>query len=273
MRRHDSLAGNPKMKDQQQGRTWDKKPWVFLVLLPILIGIVMTLFDVLVEYVVAMPLEDEPPIVIVASLWSFFCRVALFSAGVLVLFSLIKSVVQKSGRARWSARWEWITGLSFRFPVTTRKQRVAVARTAAEQRRDLKRLKFDEGYAIRSAEVAAERAAVQTPVWEIRPNEQRGQFHYYLYNYGSRVTRAWLTAPGEHFDFEGFDPRFTDPFEGQHGGGFSGRYFSGQPTDRGMAEGVDFIIHWVDKNGDPQEEVKRVAPGLLKRSVPAEAGD
>lgn len=273
MRRHDSQTMNPKVNDKEQGLTWHENPWVVLVVLPLLIGIGIAVFSVLFEYLVAKPLEDEPPIVILTSLWSLFWRAALCAAGFIVLLLLIKSAVQESGRARWSARRKWITGLSFRFPITTRKQRLALARTAAEQRRDLKRLKFDEGYESRSAEVAAERAAVQTPAWEISAKEHGGQVNYYLYNYGSPANRTWLTAPSEYFDLEGYNPRFNDPFTGRHGGGFSGQYFPGQPTERGMAEGVGFTIHWVDQNGDPQKEIRRVAPGLLKRSAAAETGD
>lgn len=258
------------MNDKKQGPAWYKNPWVYIVIAPILVGIGIAIFNVLFEYVVAKPVENEPPIAILARLGSLLRRAAPWVAGVLVLLLLIKSIVQKSGRARWSRRREWITGLSFRFPVTTRKQRLALARTAAEQRRDLKRLKFDEGYGTRSAEVAAERAAVQTPDWEIEPKEHRGQVDYCLYNYGSRVSRVRLTAPSEYFDFEGYAPRFPDPFEGQIGGGYSGKYFPGQPTDKGMRDGVDFTVHWVDENGDPQEEVKRVEPEGLKRAAPAE---
>lgn len=258
--------GSKRVNNKEQDHAWHKNPWVYAVMLPILITIIGVLF----EYIVAKPVENEPT-AILARLWSLLWRSAPWAMGVVVLILLIKSIVQKNGRERWSAGWDWITGLSFQFPVTTRNHRMSLARTAAKQLQTVKQLKFDEGYEKHSAEVAAERAAVQMPDWEIRPSEHQGQVDYYLYNYGARVSRVRLTAPSEYFDFEGFDPRFPDPFEGQVGGGYSGKHFSGEPTDSGMSAGVDFTIRWVDKNGDPQEEVKRVAPERLKRSAVAAA--
>ncbi|WP_163165998.1 hypothetical protein [Arthrobacter sp. Alg241-R88] len=255
------------MNNQKQGRPWYKKSWVYTVILPIFIGVGIAIFGVLFEYVVVKPVENEPPTAIFARIGSLLWRTVPWIVGAVVLLLLIKSIVQKRGRARWAALWDFVTGLRFRAPVTVRKHRWAKARLAAEQQRDAKRLKFDAGYAKRSAEVAAERAAVRKPDWEIRPQEHRGQVNYALYNYAYPVSKVRLTAPSEYFDFGGYDPRFPDPFEGRIGGGFSGKYFEGQPTDNGMSEGVDFTIHYVDENGDPQEDLVTVKPALLKRAA------
>ena len=75
-------------------------------------------------------------------------------------------------------------------------------------------------------------------------------------------------GPSEYFDFGGCAPRFPDPFEGQIGNGYSGKYFEGHPTDKGMSEGVDFTVHYVDENGDPQQQdLVPVKPELLKRAA------
>jgi hypothetical protein len=257
----------PKVNDKKHGQAWYKNPWVYIVVAPLLLSIVGSIVGVLFEYVVAKPVEDQPPIAIVERLWSLLLRIAPWVIALVLLLGLIASVAQDRGRARWAALWDWITGLRFRSPVTKRKQRWDLARTAAEQRRDLKRLKFDEGYAKRDYEVDAERARVRKPDWEIRPNEHRGQVDYALYNYAFPVNKVRLTAPNEYFDFGGYDPRFPDPFEGQIGGGYSGKYFEGQPTDKGMSEGVDFTVHYVDENGDPQKDLVTVKPELLKRAA------
>lgn len=250
------------MDEDSQAKAWYKNPWVYVFIAPA----VITVGGVLFEYVVAKPVENQPPMAILVRFGSLLVRAAPWVIGVILLMWLIKSVVQKSGRAWWARRWEGLAGLRFRDPFTTAKRRRALARREAEQRRDLNRLKFEEGYSKRSAEVDAERASVRKPDWSIEPKEQNGQIHYYLYNYGYRVSKVRLTAPDADFDFEGFPPRFTDPFTGAIGGGYSGKFFEGHPTDKGLCDGVEFTVHWVDELGDPQEDVKRVEPKDLKRS-------
>jgi hypothetical protein len=257
----------PKVNEKKSDKPWYKKSWIYIIGLPLLLSIGGSIVGVLFEYVVAKPVEDQPPTAIFERLASLLLRIAPWVILLVVLLGLIASVAQERGRARWAALWDWITGLKFRSPVTTRKQRRDLARTAAEKQRDLKRLKFDEGYAKRDHEVAAGRARVRKPDWGIRPNEYRGRVDYALYNYAYPVNKVRLTAPSEYFDFGGYAPRFPDPFEGQIGGGYSGKYFEGQPTDKGMNEGVDFTVHYVDENGDPQEDLVPVKPELLKRAA------
>lgn len=170
----------------------------------------------------------------------------IFIAGLLVVSLVIDA---------WYARtWGWLGGLR----VSTAARRAALVQNGRDEVEE---------------RVAAERARVRKPAWEIHPHENRGHVDYTLYNKAYPVTKVQLTAPSEYFDFEGYAPRFPDPFEGQIGGGFSGKYFPGHPTDKGMSEGVDFTVHWVDENGDPQQKVERVEPEHLKRSATATAED
>ena len=105
-------------------------------------------------------------------------------------------------------------------------QRWALARSTAVRQYDSNR----RGYFKRSAEVTAERAVVREPTWWVEAKEPGD---YFLYNGGYAVSDVRLDAPEAEFIFEGPPPIFVGKFGDDSHGGATGKFFGGQPTDRG----------------------------------------
>lgn len=174
---------------------------------------------------------------------------------------LVTSAVRKDGKEWWHRRWSCLTGLRPRAPYTTVNKRMAAARTAAEDRRDFKRRMYEEGFAARSAEVAAERAATRLePTWRVARIEEVEQGEFILYNSGWMVGNVLVDAPRDQFIFDGDPPMFKGDFGSDAPGGSIGKRFYGHPTQKGSAEGVSFSISWTDKNLDKHTRTVRFEP-------------
>lgn len=211
----------------------------------------------MLEYFVFNPGSQESQEALWGRLQPFF-PLGWAVAGTILLLSLLsreqsRTVIVPFGR--------WVTGLKFRLPLTTEKQRT----DNLEARRDSESRKFDLGYEKRSAEVTAERddARLKPPSFSV---ERRDDWHvgeFRLYNRGWMVGNVWLTAPEDEFTFEGDPPVWAGDFGDDLPGGSVGKAFYGLPTEKGLANGVNFTVGWSWRNLDRDSKSLRTEPSRL----------
>lgn len=225
----------------------------YLVVIIIPLGFALT--PVLYEAIVIAPPKDLPPEIVWGRVLESLTVIGIWLMSLLIAVVLLGSIFLSSGRKWWRSCHYWFTGLRPRIPFTTAKQRLATTRMLAENNRDLKRQKYDEGFAVRSAEVAEERRIAPKPSWRI---EQRAYRDFLLYNSGWMVGNVLLDAPKEDFVFEGDPPVFKGNFGDNSHGGSIGKLFFGQPTEKGLAEGINFTVRWRDTNLDEHETTLQV---------------
>lgn len=161
------------------------------------------------------------------SLWAYL----VFVAPALLVASI---VVPPWRRLIWNnvvIGFRWLLAIR---PTTRRK------REALEQ----------NGYNLRSNEVATERSRVGQPIWKIDARDTVGQRNLqFLENTGSEASNVALTTDHELFTLDG-DVFWTGPFTPHGPGRFVSKPFNGAPTERGKKEGVPFHVTWRDSNGD-----------------------
>lgn len=200
------------------------------------------------------PQDNASPGAIAGRMWNLTIALAPW----LVAVALAASALAPDGRAWWRRLWIGIAGVRIRVPFTTANQRWRWARAEAEGNHESK----SRGYLKRSTEVDAERALARKPRWWIDAREP-GDF--LLYNGGYKVSDVRLQASEAEFVFEhAAPPVFVGEFGDDGRGGAAGKFFGGNPTDKGLADGVKFTVHWRDQNLDPQEATVYLEPKHLK---------
>lgn len=182
----------------------------------------------------------------------------------LALAALVASLVSKTWRRRF---WSIAIGGFFRrhhIIVTTagrerRRLRRMVRRVAESTRRygdaHARVEGFNAGVEARSLEVADERrkAAERYPDFRVeQKGDSWGENVYFLVNSGWPARDVKVHAPDP-------DLFVLDSGEGNFKGLYDGgdKWFTGEISERGKAEGVDFPVSWIDSAGD---EIKATAP-------------
>lgn len=246
------------MSDKKQPSTRPNNPW-FYVAETVALGLAIAAGGLFLEYFVFNPGDVSSQQERHARLWGL----SPWAGGIVVVIVLITSAIREDGKAWWRRRWHGLIGLRPRLPYTTAKQRLAGARRIATDRSDLKRQKYEEGFAARSAEVAAERAEVKPPFWSFRRIDEAERGEFILYNKGWMVGNVFLDAPEDEFIFDGDPPVFKGEFGSDQDGVSSGKRFYGRPTQKGAAEGVTFTVEWSDRNLDRHKRSVHVEPNDL----------
>lgn len=222
--------------------------------------VLTTILTLMLEYFVFDPATRDSK----ESLWDRLVPLFPWILGVGFMILLLNLVVRKSARAVMARVGRWFKGLRLRSFVTTEKHRSNELAVLL----DLENQSFDQGYEKRSAEVTAERedARLKPPSFSVERRDDKNVGEFWLYNRGWKVGNVWLTAPEDEFIFDGDPPVWQGDFGDDLSGGSDGKVFYGLPTEKGLADGVNFTVEWSWRNLDRDSKPLRAEPSRLVTS-------